>query len=131
MKASCALLLTDAISLFPPIKTVSLPILASNFPCLERRFSRSFGVAPAISTIIKLFPAKSEIGRTFKSVNKDLKVLERFGFIEFIEEKTKNRIRHKPEVVVDSIKINLEISLFVSKQKEQKQKIYGLCRVET
>ena len=47
--------------------------------------------------------------RNFKSVNDDLKLLERFGFIEFVEEKTKKRIRHKPEIVVDTIIINIKI----------------------
>ena len=69
IKDSCAFLLTEAISFFPPIKTVSLPIFASNFPCLESKSSRSFGVASAISTSIKLFPDKSETGSTFKSDN--------------------------------------------------------------
>jgi predicted transcriptional regulator len=49
------------------------------------------------------------LGRTFKSVSSDLKLLERFGFIEFIEEKTKNRIRHRPILIVDTITINLRI----------------------
>jgi len=49
------------------------------------------------------------LGRNFKSVNDDLKLLERFGFIELIEEKTKDRIRHKPEIVVDTIIINIRL----------------------
>jgi predicted transcriptional regulator len=47
--------------------------------------------------------------RNFKSVNDDLKLLERFGFIEFVEEKTKKRIRHKPEIIVDHLVINIKI----------------------
>ncbi len=49
------------------------------------------------------------LGRGFKSVNDDLKLLERFGFIEFVEEKTKNRIRHRPEIIVDTMIINIKI----------------------
>lgn len=49
------------------------------------------------------------LGRDFKSVVEDIKLLERFGFIELVEEKTKNRIRHKPEIAVDNIIINLKI----------------------
>jgi len=49
------------------------------------------------------------LGRSFKSVRDDLKLLERFGFIEFTEEKTKNRIRHRPEVVVDNLIINIKM----------------------
>ena len=49
------------------------------------------------------------LGRDFKGVNDDLKHLERFGFIEFIEEKTKKRIRHKPVIIVDTLVINFKI----------------------
>lgn len=49
------------------------------------------------------------LGRTFKSVSDDIKLLERFGFIELIEEKTKKRKRHKPEIISDSININIKI----------------------
>ncbi len=47
--------------------------------------------------------------RDFKQVSEDIKLLERFGFIELVEEKTKNRIRHKPEIAVDRILINVQI----------------------
>lgn len=56
-----------------------------------------------------IYDLAKKLGRGFKSVNDDLKLLERFGFIELIEEKTKNRIRHKPEIVVDSITIHVNI----------------------
>jgi predicted transcriptional regulator len=56
-----------------------------------------------------IYELAKKLGRGFKSVNDDIKLLERFGFVELVEEKTKNRIRHRPEVVVDSVKINLEI----------------------
>lgn len=49
------------------------------------------------------------LGRNFKSVSDDIKLLERFGFIELIAEKTKNRVRHKPEIVVDNILINIKL----------------------
>jgi|TARA_Y100000310_G_C20614174_1_gene779699 predicted transcriptional regulator len=49
------------------------------------------------------------LGRGFKSVSDDIKLLERFGFIDLIEEKTKKRIRHRPEIVVDSVVINIKI----------------------
>ena len=49
------------------------------------------------------------LGRNFKSVSKDINLLERFGFIELVEEKTKNRIRHKPEIAVDNLTINIRI----------------------
>jgi len=50
-----------------------------------------------------------KLGRGFKSVSDDIHLLERFGFIELIEEKTKNRIRHKPEIVVDTITIHIKV----------------------
>jgi len=34
---------------------------------------------------------------------------ERFGFIELIEERTKNRKRHKPEIVIDTLTIHIKI----------------------
>lgn len=56
-----------------------------------------------------IYDLAKKLGRGFKSVNDDIKLLQRFGFIELTEEKTKNRTRHKPEVVVDNILINLKI----------------------
>ena len=47
--------------------------------------------------------------RDFKSVNEDVKLLERFGFVDFIAEKTGKRERLKPVIVVDSIHINFKI----------------------
>jgi len=49
------------------------------------------------------------LGRGFKAVNDDIKLLEKFGFVELIEEKTKNRVRHKPVVLVDTITIHFKI----------------------
>ena len=49
------------------------------------------------------------LGRSFKSVNDDIKFLEKFGFIDLIAEKTKNRARLRPELVIDSMTINLKI----------------------
>jgi len=56
-----------------------------------------------------IYELAKKLGRGFKSVNDDIKLLERFGFVELIEEKTKNRIRHRPEVVVDTMTINIKI----------------------
>lgn len=49
------------------------------------------------------------LNRGFKSVNDDIKFLQRFGFVELIEEKTKNRIRHKPVIAVDEITFHFKI----------------------
>ena len=65
--------------------------------------------------VIKLQEPKSiyelakKLGRSFKSVRDDVKLLERFGFIKLSAEKTKKRVRHKPEVVVDNMVIHLKI----------------------
>ena len=47
--------------------------------------------------------------RGFKSVNDDVKLLQRFGFIELMKEKDKQRIRHRPRIAVDTITIHLKI----------------------
>ena len=49
------------------------------------------------------------LGRDFKSVNDDIKLLERFGFLELIAEKTGKRSRLKPSLMVDSIKIEIKV----------------------
>lgn len=49
------------------------------------------------------------LDRDFKSVSDDVKLLERFGFIEMIAEKTGKRQRLKPILVSDSITINIKI----------------------
>jgi predicted transcriptional regulator len=56
-----------------------------------------------------IYDLAKKLNRGFKSVNDDVKLLARFGFIELTEEKTKNRIRYKPEIIVDSITINIKI----------------------
>jgi len=47
--------------------------------------------------------------RDFKSVNEDIKLLEKFGFIDLIAQKTGKRERLKPILVVDSVHINVTI----------------------
>ncbi len=56
-----------------------------------------------------IYDLAKKLKRGFKSVNDDIKLLERFGFIELVEEKTKNRIRHKPKIIVDTITIHLKL----------------------
>jgi len=58
---------------------------------------------------ISIYDLSKKLGRGFKSVNDDIKLLDRFGFIELIEEKTKNRIRYRPEVVIDNLVINIRV----------------------
>ncbi|MFB6246647.1 MAG: hypothetical protein ABEI74_03595 [Candidatus Pacearchaeota archaeon] len=56
-----------------------------------------------------LYELAKILDRGFKSVVDDIKLLERFGFVELVEEKTKNKTRHKPEVVVDTVNIELKL----------------------
>ena len=56
-----------------------------------------------------IYELSKKAGRTFKAVSDDIKLLERFGFVQLVEEKTKNRIRHKPEVIVDSVTVHFKI----------------------
>jgi predicted transcriptional regulator len=58
---------------------------------------------------ISIYDLAKKLKRGFKSVNDDVKLLERFGFIELVEERTKKRIRHRPNLVVDSIIIHIKI----------------------
>ena len=49
------------------------------------------------------------LDRDLKSVNNDIKLLDKFGFIELISEKTGNRERLRPVIVIDSVHIDLKI----------------------
>jgi predicted transcriptional regulator len=56
-----------------------------------------------------LYDLAKKLNRSFKSVHDDIKLLERFGFVQIIEEKTNNRIRHKPKLLTDTITVNIKI----------------------
>lgn len=56
-----------------------------------------------------IYELAKKLGRSFKSVSDDVKLLGRFGFIEFIPETTKKRKRLKPVVVVDTITVHFKI----------------------
>lgn len=45
------------------------------------------------------------LGRSFKAVSDDIKLLKKFGFIELKEEKFKERRRLRPVIVVDTLNI--------------------------
>jgi len=49
------------------------------------------------------------IGRDFKSVHEDLKILERFGFIEFHSTKTGKREALTPVLTIDRLNIVISI----------------------
>jgi predicted transcriptional regulator len=47
--------------------------------------------------------------RDFKSVSEDVRVLERFGFIELVKEEKGRRKRLKPVLLVDSLHVEFDI----------------------
>lgn len=49
------------------------------------------------------------LGRDFKSVREDIKVLERFGFIDFHAEKTGKRESLMPVLAIDKLQIIIDI----------------------
>ncbi len=49
------------------------------------------------------------LGRDFKSVFEDIKLLERFGFVELVAEKTGKRERLKPTLITSEVIIKLKI----------------------
>jgi predicted transcriptional regulator len=56
-----------------------------------------------------IYDLAKKLNRSFKSVHDDVKLLERFGFLNITEEKVKNRIRHKPHIISDSITIHIKL----------------------
>lgn len=48
------------------------------------------------------------LGRDFKSVSSDVKLLEKLGFVDLIAEKSGNRKRLRPIVVIDSMNLNIK-----------------------
>lgn len=58
---------------------------------------------------ISIYSLAKLVGRDFKSVSQDIKLLERFGFIEMVSEHTGKRDRLRPVLVVDNLVINISI----------------------
>ena len=56
-----------------------------------------------------IYSLAKSLGRDFKSVSDDIRILERFGFIDLINEKSGKRDRIKPEMAVDSLHITIKI----------------------
>ncbi|MDP3966391.1 MAG: hypothetical protein Q8Q04_02580 [archaeon] len=56
-----------------------------------------------------IYGLSKTLKRPFKAVIDDVKLLERYGFIELLKEKTKGRIRHRPVIVVDEMVIHFKI----------------------
>ncbi|MDP4039901.1 MAG: hypothetical protein Q8P57_04975 [Candidatus Pacearchaeota archaeon] len=56
-----------------------------------------------------IYDLSRKLKRDFKSVNDDVKLLEKFGFIDLIQEKTGKRNRLRPVIIIDSINIEINI----------------------
>lgn len=56
-----------------------------------------------------IYDLSKKLGRDFKSVSEDIKLLERFGFLEMTAEKTGKRKRLKPTLVINTLYITLKI----------------------
>jgi predicted transcriptional regulator len=56
-----------------------------------------------------IYDLSKKLNRNFKSVFADLKLLERFGFIDLIEETANNRKRLKPILDAETMTINIKI----------------------
>ncbi|MDD5699722.1 MAG: HTH domain-containing protein [Candidatus Nanoarchaeia archaeon] len=52
-----------------------------------------------------IYDLAKKLGRSFKSVDNDVKLLKRLGFIELKPEYSKKRKRLKPVIVVDTLNI--------------------------
>ncbi|GIU68580.1 MAG: hypothetical protein KatS3mg001_430 [Candidatus Pacearchaeota archaeon] len=48
-------------------------------------------------------------GRSFRAVLRDVKMLEKFGFIKIIKEKNKLKIRHRPVIDIENLVLNFKI----------------------
>ena len=56
-----------------------------------------------------IYELAKNLKRDFKSVSEDLKLLQRFGFIEYVSEKTGKRERLKPILTIDTLNIQIKI----------------------
>jgi len=56
-----------------------------------------------------IYELSKVLGRNFRSVSEDVKLLKKFGLIELKPEQTKKRKRLKPVAAVDSINIHIKI----------------------
>lgn len=56
-----------------------------------------------------LYALSKILKRDFKAVNQDLKVLERFGFVELVAEKTGKRERLRPILAIDTLNISIRV----------------------
>jgi len=56
-----------------------------------------------------IYELSKMLGRDFKSVNQDIKLLKRFEFVDLISERTGNRKRLKPVIALETINFRIKI----------------------
>lgn len=56
-----------------------------------------------------IYALAKQSGRDFKAVSDDIKLLEKFGFIDLLAEKSGKRERLKPVLVIDTINLSIKI----------------------
>jgi len=56
-----------------------------------------------------IYKLSKYLERDFKSVREDVMMLKKFGFLELVEEKSNNRITHKPLITASVINIVVRI----------------------
>ena len=56
-----------------------------------------------------IYSLAKQLNRGFKGVYQDVKLLERFGFIELINDKTGDRNRLRPVLTSDTITIHIKV----------------------
>jgi len=59
---------------------------------------------------VSIYGLAKLLERDFKSVSDDINLLERFGIIDMIAEKSGKRRRLKPVLIADSLQINVKIN---------------------
>jgi len=88
------------------IREVSIRESGGTFKFLKGKEKYDFDGLSSLRQILS--KEKAKVLDT-KALTDDIKLLERFGFIELIKEKVNGRIRHRPKIVVNEIVIKLKI----------------------
>ena len=56
---------------------------------------------------VSIYVLAKELGRDFKAVSHDLKLLEKYGFIELVKQSKGKRKMLKPILAIDNLQINI------------------------
>ena len=58
---------------------------------------------------VSIYDLAKKLGRSFKSVSEDIKVLKSFGIIELKKEQSKKRSRYRPRITAGSLNIKINL----------------------